>query len=202
MIKWSDIETECGDYRAGFVATFRKYEAQPTDEKDAQGRPVKVTMASFARHMGVSQRTFYDWVRNAVHTPPAYSKTADGIDERKAKSLVRNKPQMIVEAVSELPEESQREIVRQLHQKQLERAGADFSEKGRKERGARTAEHFDPLRRSLNAMKVVATLEKAAEELRHLPADLTEKDHRDIDAAVDDVILARTEMHMRNEVGS
>jgi hypothetical protein len=30
QIKWSEIEAECGDYRAGFVATFRKYEGKPT----------------------------------------------------------------------------------------------------------------------------------------------------------------------------
>jgi Family of unknown function (DUF6192) len=63
MIRWSDIEAECGDYREGFVAIFRKYEGQPTDEKDGQGRTVAVTAASFARHMGIAEGTFKDWVK-------------------------------------------------------------------------------------------------------------------------------------------
>lgn len=62
-IMWSQIEAECGDYRAGFVATFRKYEGLPTDEKDAQGRTVKVTVASFARHVGIAEGTFAEWVK-------------------------------------------------------------------------------------------------------------------------------------------
>jgi hypothetical protein len=61
-IKWSEIEAECGDYRAGFVSVFRKYEGQETDEKDRYDRPVKVTIASFARHMGIKEGTFRDWV--------------------------------------------------------------------------------------------------------------------------------------------
>jgi len=61
-VKWSDIEAECGDYRDGFVQTFRKYEGQPTDEKDAQGRTVKVTVASFAKHAGIPKTTFQRWV--------------------------------------------------------------------------------------------------------------------------------------------
>lgn len=61
-ISWAEIESECGDYRAGFVATFRRYEGQVTDEKDAQGRAVKVTVSSFARHMGIARATFQEWV--------------------------------------------------------------------------------------------------------------------------------------------
>lgn len=64
-IKWSQIEAECGDYRAGFVATFRKYEGRDTDERDASNRIVKVTTASFARHLGVSANTFAAWVKAA-----------------------------------------------------------------------------------------------------------------------------------------
>lgn len=62
QIKWSEIEAECGDFRAGFVATFRKYEGLPTDEKDARGRTIKVTAASFARHVGVNDDTFRRWI--------------------------------------------------------------------------------------------------------------------------------------------
>jgi hypothetical protein len=62
MISWSDIEAECCGFREGLVATFRKYEGMETDERDAANRVVKVTMASFARHMGVAEGTFNDWV--------------------------------------------------------------------------------------------------------------------------------------------
>jgi transposase-like protein len=62
VIKWSEIETECDGYRAGFVAIFKKYEGQPTDEKDEQGRTVKVSPSSFARHAGIPERTFRRWV--------------------------------------------------------------------------------------------------------------------------------------------
>ncbi len=67
-IKWSQIEAECGGYRAGFVATFRKYENLPTDEKDGQGRTVKVTVATFARHVGIPDPTFRSWVKKQDRT--------------------------------------------------------------------------------------------------------------------------------------
>lgn len=64
-VKWSQIEAECDGYRAGFVATFRKYEGQGTDEVDGQGRPVKVTVRSFALHNGIGETTFRRWVTNS-----------------------------------------------------------------------------------------------------------------------------------------
>lgn len=63
MVKWHEIEAECGGYREGFVAVFRRYEGQPTDEKDGAGRIVKVTAASFARHVGIPRQTFEEWVK-------------------------------------------------------------------------------------------------------------------------------------------
>lgn len=66
MIAWNDIqseyESETLGYRERIVALFRKYEGQETDEK-VRGKAVKVTVASFARHMGIRQATFYDWVK-------------------------------------------------------------------------------------------------------------------------------------------
>jgi hypothetical protein len=62
-VQWAQIEAECDGYRAGFVAVFRKYEGQSTDEKDAQGRIVKVTASSFALHMGVAITTFKGWMK-------------------------------------------------------------------------------------------------------------------------------------------
>jgi transposase-like protein len=65
QISWAEIEAECGGFRDGFVATFRKYEGQDTDEKTAQGRTVKVTIASFARHMGIHKDTLNWWIRKS-----------------------------------------------------------------------------------------------------------------------------------------
>lgn len=65
-VTWSQIESECGNFREGFVATFRKYEGQDTDERDASNRVVKVTMKSFARHVGIPDSTFHDWVVGTV----------------------------------------------------------------------------------------------------------------------------------------
>lgn len=67
-VAWSQIEAECEGYRAGFVATFRKYEGLETDERDGRGAIVKVTVESFARHTGIPPATFRAWVRNANAT--------------------------------------------------------------------------------------------------------------------------------------
>jgi hypothetical protein len=68
MVTWDQITAECDGYRAGFVAVFRKYEGEPTDEKDGQGRTIKVTAASFARHNGIGERSFQRWVKEAGAT--------------------------------------------------------------------------------------------------------------------------------------
>lgn len=62
IITWSQIEVECGNYRDGFVVTFRKYEGQDTDERDGSNRIIKVTIKSFARHAGIPETTFRVWV--------------------------------------------------------------------------------------------------------------------------------------------
>jgi hypothetical protein len=77
VIKWSQIEAETEGYREGFVAVFRKYEGQETDERDESNRVVKVTMASFARHMGIPQRTFFDW----CNPPDVVADTATTYDD-------------------------------------------------------------------------------------------------------------------------
>jgi hypothetical protein len=64
MVTWDRITAECDGFRAGFVAIFRKYEGQPTDAKDAYGRPVKVTKASFAeRVLKITPQAFGHWIR-------------------------------------------------------------------------------------------------------------------------------------------
>jgi hypothetical protein len=91
-VTWSQIEAECGDYREGFVAIYRKYEGMPTDEKDAQGRAVKVTMASFARHMKIPERTFMDWVSKtaaAAAQPRQRDRTREAIDRMPAEDKAK-----------------------------------------------------------------------------------------------------------------
>lgn len=66
MITWDQITAECDGYRAGFVAVFHKYEGQETDERDESNRVVKVTVSSFAEHVGVPRSTFQQWVRGAA----------------------------------------------------------------------------------------------------------------------------------------
>jgi hypothetical protein len=63
MITWDQITAECDGYRAGFVAVFRKYEGEPTDEDDAQGRPLKVSQRTFSEHLGIGRSTFHQWIR-------------------------------------------------------------------------------------------------------------------------------------------
>lgn len=65
MITWDQITAECEGYRAGFVAVYEKYKGQTTDERDKSDRVVKVTVSSFARHMGIAETTFKRWVKGA-----------------------------------------------------------------------------------------------------------------------------------------
>jgi hypothetical protein len=131
-VKWSEIEAECGDYRAGFIATFRKYEGKPTDEKDGQGRTVKVTGSSFARHMGIPVSTFQDWVNDEQHggdRRPAQ-------DMRRARSSVKRmndeeKATLAAEIVEEL-DESERLAIAQVAMTPAMRD----EERGHKEREA------------------------------------------------------------------
>jgi len=99
-IKWSQIEAECGDYREGFVATFRKYEGQQTDEVDGAGRRVKVTASSFARHVGIDPSTFRRWMGVARHVTP---------DERLKKDAVRARTE-----IRRLPAEEKAAVLAEL----------------------------------------------------------------------------------------
>lgn len=69
---WPEIEHKTQNYKAGFVAVFREYEGRETGETDKYGRPVYVTMTSFARHFGIAHSTFQDWCN-----PPERKMVAD-----------------------------------------------------------------------------------------------------------------------------
>lgn len=107
-VTWSAIEAECGDFREGFVAVFRKYEGQPTDELDKQGRAVKVTMRSFARHIGVAETTFRTWVRERGRRADDRDRDLRSTrEERGAKAALRSPAQRkrVIESLT--PDERQ-----------------------------------------------------------------------------------------------
>jgi hypothetical protein len=111
MISWSEIEAECGDYRAGFVAIFRKYEGQPTDEKDEQGRTVKVTRTAFARHMGIPETTFRGWTKSAARAVLPEHRARMDISRVK-KTLAGASSKQVEQIIRELPAEQQQTIVK------------------------------------------------------------------------------------------
>jgi len=63
MVTWDRITAECDGYRAGFVAVYRKYQGEPTDEVDGSNRVIKVTAQSFADHSGIAASTFKRWLK-------------------------------------------------------------------------------------------------------------------------------------------
>jgi len=132
MISWSEIESECGNYREGFVAVFRKYEGQKTDEQDAYGRTVKVTLNSFARHAGIAEATFRRWVKKAA-APTAISpetvRFTDTRDVSGAKKVLADAPLETVERiVSELSPERKRALAAAAGNEYL-KARQDYEEK-------------------------------------------------------------------------
>lgn len=169
-IRWADIEAECGGYREGFVAIFRKYEGQATDERTAQGHVVKVTRTSFADHMGINPSTFHRWVKATDLGVPARSDSeARGRDLRmeEAQRVARHHPEKLVEAIAELPEEHQNEIVRAVRMRQVN-PEADHSPAHRKAVEAAVHEQFDPAIRKLGEMVaagIADLLAEAADEL-------------------------------------
>lgn len=109
-VSWTDIIAECGNYKEGFVATFRKYEGQLTDEKDTRGRPIPVTAPSFARHMGINESVFRKWVKSSVegHSPaprPVSWQTRD------VTRTATQTPDAVVKGIMAAPPEAQERIM-------------------------------------------------------------------------------------------
>lgn len=193
-IRWADIEAECGGYRAGFVAVFRKYEGRPTDKKDGQGRTVKVTQRSFAEHFGISSSSFARWVRQTSHagTPGDYregkpGKTRTGQIARQAvksdKVAIEDKVGMLDDLLSD------KTVTREWREARAKRHGIDTSKAGRKARDARGAAATADLRKAMGALSafgLVCTIEAAADMLEELTAEgIAAGDMRKIRAAFD-----------------
>ena len=131
-VTWVEIEAECGDFRAGFVATFKKYEGWATDEKDAAGRVITVTVSSFARHMGIPDGTFRDWVAGQVRG----DRDRDRQDMRRARSSVKHmstseKVELATEIVEDLDEDKRLQVAQAAMAPEMR-----DEERGHKERGA------------------------------------------------------------------
>lgn len=173
MIRWAEIEAECGNYRDGFVNVFRRHEGQATDEKDGQGRTVKVTATSFARHMGIAESTFRGWTRSAsvALQPPARQR----LDTSRARTALRDAPmEQIEQIISELPKERQ-ELIRAAAGSEHARARRQMREQegrtSRGEREARRGEIRDMTERMLSGFSVASIinhLEQATEDLGHM----------------------------------
>lgn len=204
-IPWSLIESEVdrGGFRSGFVAVFRKYEGQPTDEKDGANRPVKVTMASFARHFGIEKSVFHRWVQKDAGAAGAPSRAPAVADRYKAESLVRTKPDTVIEAIMSASEGTQDKI---FHELKLRRDGEDRSPANRKAAQARVHEAMQPVREAFARTAVelcILGLKDATEQLIEAAAEgtITEEAMGRIDKAHESFVIARHEAAFKMEVG-
>jgi hypothetical protein len=156
IINWADIVAECGDYKAAFVATFRKYEGMPTNERDGRG-VVKVTQKTFAEHMGVPVKTFQRWVK--LHDGLAESaklRAAEGKAGtlRSAKNMAKKDPSALVDAIEMAGPTAADQIFHDLKLRRMGRpplARPTKAEiKGQRARSAEIADKFvAPIKRAL-----------------------------------------------------
>ena len=193
-IKWSEIIAQCGNYREGFVAIFRQYEGQATDEKDGAGRVVKVTMNSFAEHMSIPSATFRRWVINSTGD----QRRGDERD-RVAEGIKRTAPDAVVAGIMAAPPAVQDQI---FHNLKLERAGIDTSLPARKAAGARADHAVEPIRNAISNMKAqtniafcIQALEEAAQYLADAKAEgpLSAEDTAAVQAAHDRITVSLME---------
>jgi hypothetical protein len=168
-IRWTDIVAECGNYKAGFVTTFRKYEGMTTDERDGSNRVVKVTMASFAEHMGIPRPTFQRWVQLEV-TPElsatfAKQQRTAASHTNVAKNLARSNPRALADAIELAGPQATDEVYHELAQR---RAGIDTSKANRKAADAGAHQQVEPIRRALAATDLVLCVAALNEATEHL----------------------------------
>jgi len=100
---WAAIRSEYDGLETGFrervVRLFEKYEGQATDEI-VRGKTVMVTVASFAKHMGIGRQTFGRWV-SQYGTPKPDSCVNDNVPPREG--FIRKAQAIIEEAEPYLP---------------------------------------------------------------------------------------------------
>lgn len=169
MITWTEITAECGNYRDGFVGVFRKYEGELTDERDGQGRRVKVTASTFARHFGIEPKTFLRWVAKQEGQRVPLARSANDLT-RDVKRAANAEPGAVVDGIMAAPSATQDAI---FHDLKLRRAGVDTSKSARKAAEANAHHQTEPIRRAMATAEVplcVAALHDATE---HLQAAIT-----------------------------
>jgi hypothetical protein len=170
MITWSEIIAECGEFRKGFVNTYLKHKGEETDERDESNRVVKVTESSFARHTGIPQQTFNQWVKEEVllDSSSTSAKQARGVaaNTRAVKNLTRKDPAALADAVlSAGPEASGRAF----HEIKLRRAGVDTSKANKKAANAWAHQQAAPIRQAIavvDAELCIAALNDATTHLQ------------------------------------
>ena len=161
-VKWGDILAECGNYKAAIVSVFRKYEGQPTDETDGHGRTVKVTVTSFAAHMGIPEATFRRWASGVSRTGEARSAGMFGADVKRAASANTD---AVVAGIMAAPAAAQDEI---FHNLKLQRAGIDTTKAARKASEARTHAVTGPIRRAISTADVALCVSALRDAAQHL----------------------------------
>ena len=187
-IAWGDIVAECGNYRDGFVAIFRRYEGQPTDEKDGQGRTVKVTTKSFARHLGIDAETFRRWVLKSSGLSVSPQPRSHGGLVSDVRRAARHAPDAVVAGIMSAPESTVDAI---FHELKLQRAGIDTSESNRKAADAWARTIVQPTARAvaaIGAATVAPMLRELTEDLGRAISDgaLTDELLGDITEAFDE----------------
>lgn len=169
VIRWSEITAQCGNYKAGFVAVFREHEGKETDERDGQGRPMKVSQRSFAEHMGIPLVTFQRWLRAASDpqwvTPDAKEARTAASHAAVAKNLARKDPVNLVSAIEDAGPAAMDNVY---HELKLRRAGIPPSTKAnRKAAEARASAFTEGIRRLFqdDCSSVPAVIDELTEEL-------------------------------------
>jgi hypothetical protein len=191
-VTWAEIEAEAEGaqqgYRERLVEIFRRHEGQTTDEKDAQGRVVKVTIASFARHVGVPVRTFDRWVKDVRQTVTAEQRgQADHAAVRLATSRMAStdKAKLAVELAQDpdVAEEVSRSLVDNPDTEATVKRAVDESRASWRQ--DRPAPEDRPARRP-GVVPTLAGWFAASERIGHAIEDVRDADTRLRDLTLDD----------------
>jgi len=162
-ILWSQIEAECGDFRDGFVATFRTYEGQPTDEIDGNNMRVVVTVTSFARHAGIPETTFRRWLGNDATRVVTPDKRVE-LDTAKARRLLADPA--VANAVIDTPEARTPGTTAAKAASNVAKATA--ARQAREEAASRRRNETDPVARHIDAAEAEHDLTEAMDHFtRH-----------------------------------
>lgn len=217
FITWAEIEAEADDlgFRERLVALYRKHEGKATDEKDGQGRTVKVTQRSFAIHMGIGEDSFRRWVKQIQHGAGSAPDSTNQLLQR-ARYVAKRAPDQLVEAISELDPEAAADLIEnalhatghkylaeELRDQEFNRKLPplrDVNEADRKAIRAANREALEPLNNALESLKHVFLadqIDEITDEIRK--GHFTEEERSAIQAATDRLVLALMEIHIRME---